>query len=88
MGVGLRPGVKATGKATAPPTGYAPPLDSTRMLSVPFIGIGSVPRPQAYSTSARSPLESHEIAQNGSFRSSESLPTGGGSAVSGQCAQG
>ena len=30
--------------------------------------IGSVPRPQACSTSARSPLGGHEIAQNGSFR--------------------
>ena len=35
MGVGLRPGAKAAGRATDPPTGHAPPLDSTRMVSVP-----------------------------------------------------
>ena len=44
---------------------------------------GSVPRPQACSKSTRSPLESHEIAQSGSFRTAlpgESLPIGSGSA--------
>ena len=35
MGVGLRPGAKAP-EVPPTPTGHAPPLDSTRMVSVPF----------------------------------------------------
>ena len=32
-GIGLRPGCESTGCATDPPTGYAPPLDSTLLTS-------------------------------------------------------